>query len=105
MKIQPHVPPVERRALPFAGKVFIIGAALVLSGYGMVTAARHPTSAASNSVAPAVRASVISAGNSAVDVTSVSVAGEQPMGASPDAYGEPRECEAARGISSNCVFE
>jgi hypothetical protein len=88
-----------RRAFPSAGKVIAMAAAFVLLGYGgLVTFAHHSAEATGDATAPVASLAV-------VDKTAMASEKSPSASEAAEAQNNPRECDAAKGISSNCVFE
>jgi hypothetical protein len=81
----------------------IAGAALSLLSYGVITVAQHPTPAQGNSPAVAPAASVALAASAAAEQPAMSP--KKSLAPVTDMRASPRECEAARGITSDCIFE
>ena len=89
-----------RAALASAARVLAIGTVLVLVGYGGIEAsAKHPG-------APSTKAAV--SAPIPVAASTGKYAESPPNEVSPnslDAQNDPRECDATKGITDNCVFE
>jgi hypothetical protein len=91
-------------ARPSSTSIAIIGVALALFGYAVVSGARHPVIPEPAPV-PSQVTNVVAAGNAAVEATATAVKEQKGFAALSEAQGGPRECEPAKGITSNCIFE
>jgi hypothetical protein len=89
----------EPSARRFRASVVITGVALAL--FGLVTVAKHPAS--DNSMTAA--ASVVAANNAAGEALSMPVKEQSRLTTPGDVQADPRECEPAKGINTQCVFE
>ena len=81
----------------------IIGVAFALLGYCVVTVAKHPASVPGNS--PSLATSVAAASNAAGEASSKPVKEQRRLSTPGDVQADPRECEPAKGINSQCIFE
>jgi hypothetical protein len=98
----------EQLARRPGASIVIAGVALVLLGYCMVTVAKHPAAEAGVSPSQAksvVATSFIAASNAAGEASSMPVKEETRSAKPGDVQADPRECEPAKGINTQCVFE
>ena len=101
MNVERDVDP-ERLAFSFTGRI-IVAAAFVLLGYcGLATFADHST--ATMSGATALASTTVAAPGNAAGAAAQSNGLSNAPGA-VDAQNDPRECDAAKGLTSSCVFE
>ena len=88
--------------------VVIAGVALVLLGYCMVTVAKHPAAEASSSPSQGtnvVATSVVAASTAAGEASSMPVKEQNRLTRAGDVQADPRECQPAKGINTQCIFE
>jgi hypothetical protein len=98
----------ERLARRPGTSVVIGGVALALLGYCMVTVAKHPAAEPASSASQArnvVATSVVAATSAAGEASSMPVKEENRLTARGNVQADPRECEPAKGISTQCIFE
>jgi len=98
----------EQLARRPGASVVIAGVALVLLGYCMVTVAKHPAADPGSSPSQAksvIATSFIAASNAAGEASSMPVKEDSRIARPGDVQADPRECEPAKGINTQCVFE
>jgi len=89
---------------PSGTSIAIIAVGVVLFGYTVATVARHPV--ASNAAsAPSEVTNVVTAGSAAVESPVTAAGAQKPLPTLGNAPGGPRECEPAKGITTDCIFE
>src|SRR5262249_26027252 len=103
MHTEPSVRPVATRKSS-AGRGVVTAVALALLGYGIVTIAERPNLAL-NSVAHSGVTSAAIASTAAVEESATSTKEAERVPNGPGSQAQPRECDSAKGISSDCVFE
>jgi hypothetical protein len=103
MKAERDVDLGQQPARRSRASVVIVSVAFALLGYGVVTVAKHPSSVPGNS--PALATSVAAASNAAGEASSMPVKEQNRLATLGDVQADPRECEPAKGINTQCIFE